>query len=96
MDASTRLAHRQQHAVAVPHAIKAWKRILTVATVLTVILNAWYEFGVRVFSNGIQHEVGPAEVSVYPPAEGNAVTKVESIRAHGFVDTGEGVMIHRE
>ena len=70
------------------------KRILTVATVLVVIVNAWYALGVRFFSPGVQHEVGPADVSVYIPTEGGLVTKVESAGSHGFTDTGQRVAVY--
>lgn len=70
------------------------KRILTVAIVLIVVVNAWYGLGVRFLSNSIQHEVGPAEVSVYVPTEGSVVTKVESTGIHGFADTGQRVAVY--
>lgn len=73
---------------------KLRKRILPVATVLIVIVNAWYGLGVRFLSNSFQHEVGPAEVSVYLPTEGSVITNVESIRGRGFVDTGQRVAVY--
>lgn len=70
------------------------KRILTVAIVLVVIVNAWYALGVRFFSPGVQHEVGPADVSVYVPTERDVLTKVERTGSHGFTDTGQRVAVY--
>lgn len=70
------------------------KRILTIATILVVTVNVWYGLGIRFLSNSIQHEVGPAEVSVYVPTEGNVVTKVESTGIHGISDTGQKVTVY--
>lgn len=70
------------------------RRILTVATILIVIVNGWYALGIRFLSPGVQHEVGPADVSVYVPTERSVVTKVESTGMHGFADTGQRVAVY--
>ena len=69
------------------------KRILAVSIVLIVLVNGWYALGIRFFSNSFQHEVGPADVSVYVPTQHSVVTKVEAIGGHAFVDTGQRVAV---
>lgn len=69
------------------------RRILTISIVLIVLVNTWYAMGVRFLSPGVQHVVGPAEVSVYLPTGGGALTDVLD-SSHDFAKTGQRVAVY--
>lgn len=69
------------------------QRILTISIVLIVLVNTWYAVGIRFLSPGVQHEVGPAEVSVYVPTGSGVLTDVVD-SSHDFAKIGQRVEVY--